>query len=160
MPGGRQSSYSQDTADMICERLSCGESLRSICRDQDSPGLSTVFKWLATVPDFREQYAHAREAQAEALFDEIIEIADTPQIGQKTVSKATGVEITEADMIEHRRLQVDARKWIASKLAPKKYGDKITQEVTGANGGPILTKDVSDLSDEALAAIIANDQQG
>lgn len=154
MPGGRPSSYNQDTVDMICERLSCGESLRSICRDEDSPGLSTVFKWLATVPEFREQYAHAREAQAEALFDEIIEIADTPQIGQKTVSKATGVEITEADMIEHRRLQVDARKWIASKLAPKKYGDKITQEVTGANGGPILTRDVSELSDEALAAII------
>lgn len=134
MPGGRPSSYNQDTADMICERLSCGESLRSICRDEDSPGLSTVFKWLANVPEFREQYAHAREAQAEALFDEIIEIADTPQIGQKTVSKATGVEITEADMIEHRRLQVDARKWIASKLAPKKYGDKIEHDLKSSDG--------------------------
>lgn len=142
MPAGRPSSYSQDIADAICERLSCGESLRSICRDENTPGLSTVFKWLAAVPEFREQYAHAREAQAEALFDEIIEIADTPQIGQKTVSKATGVEITEADMIEHRRLQVEARKWIASKLAPKKYGDKIEHDLKSSDGS-MTPKDTS-----------------
>lgn len=123
---GRPSSYSQQIADKICERLTEGKSLRAICReDEEMPAASTVCRWLAQIESFREQYARAREAQADALFDEILDIADTPQVGQKSVSKATGLEITEADMIEHRRLQVDARKWIAGKLAPKKYGDKV-----------------------------------
>jgi hypothetical protein len=98
------------------------------------PNRATVFRWLASNAEYRDQYARARESQADAIFDEILHIADTPQTGQKTVSKATGLEITEADMIEHRRLQVDARKWIAGKLAPKKYGDKIQAEHTGEVG--------------------------
>jgi hypothetical protein len=63
-----------------------------------------------------------------------MEIADTPVIGTKTVSKATGTETTEGDMIEHRRLQVEARKWILAKMLPKVYGDKITAEHTGNVG--------------------------
>ena len=123
---GRPSSYSQELADHICDELAAGRSLRAICReDEEMPAASTVCRWLAQIDSFREQYARAREAQADALFDEILDIADTPQVGQKSVSKVTGLEITEADMIEHRRLQVDARKWIAGKLAPKKYGDKV-----------------------------------
>lgn len=101
------------------------------------PHRATVFRWLIAHPEFSDQYARAREAQADALADEIVYIADTPQVGQKTVSKATGLEITEADMIEHRRLQVDARKWMAGKLAPKKYGERVIAEHTGKDGGPI-----------------------
>lgn len=90
------------------------------------PTQSMVYRWLADDrhKKFREQYARARELQADTLADEILDIANTPQIGTKTVSKSTGLEITEGDMIEHRRLQVDARKWYASKLAPKKYGER------------------------------------
>lgn len=61
--------------------------------------------------------------QAEFYVEQAIEISDTPLIGQKTVTKAAGTEITEGDMIEHRRLQIDIRKWTAARLAPKKYGD-------------------------------------
>lgn len=122
----RPSSYTPEIAAALCERLALGRSLRSICTDTDMPSLASVFRWLGDPARdaFREQYALARSAQADALFDEILDIADTPQIGTKSVSKATGLEVTEADMIEHRRLQVDARKWIASKLAPKKYGER------------------------------------
>ena len=89
------------------------------------PNKATVFRWLASNDAFRDQYARAREAQADAIFDEILHIADTPQIGQK-VKKLPGgkKEVSSGDMIEHRRLQVDARKWMAGKLNPKKYGDK------------------------------------
>ena len=59
------------------------------------------------------------------MAEDIIDIADTPKVGQKTVSKATGLEVTEGDMVDRSRLQVDARKWLLSKLAPKKYGDKV-----------------------------------
>lgn len=133
----RPSEFSQQTADAICERIAEGESLRAICSGDDMPNKATVFRWLSVFEAFRDQYAHAKEAQAEALADEILHIADTPVMGQKSVSKATGVEITEGDMIEHRRLQVDARKWIAAKLLPKKYGEKVTQEHTGPGGGAV-----------------------
>ena len=111
-------------ADLICERLADGESLRAICSSDNMPRRSTVFRWLAADEQFRDQYAHACEMRQEELFDQIIDIADTPLMGTKSVSKPTGLEITEADMIEHRRLQVDVRKWVLSKMAPKKYGNQ------------------------------------
>lgn len=108
----------------ICNRIAAGESLRAICASDDMPGKSTVFEWLAADDEFRQRYASARELQADTYADEIVNIADTPLMGEKTVIKADGsVETTKSDMIEHRRLQVDARKWVASKLRPKKYGD-------------------------------------
>lgn len=129
---GRPSDFTQETADTICERIADGESLRSICNGEDMPNKATVFRWLAAHDLFRDQYARARETQADALFDEILAIADTPQIGEKRkIKEDGGVEVSTGDMIEHRRLQVDARKWMAGKLRPKKYGDKIDVEHSG-----------------------------
>jgi hypothetical protein len=102
------------------------------------PTKRTVLKWLAALPDFVTQYARAREAQADTLAEEILDIANTPQLGVRTETKGEEVKTVEGDMIEHRRLQVDARKWIASKLKPKKYGDRIHQEVTGKDGAPLI----------------------
>lgn len=125
---GRPSDYSEELADIICERLADGESLRSICRDEGMPHASTVCRWLASDDRaaFREQYTRARELQADALFDEALEIADTPVEGVKTKVTSDGkTETTTGDMIEHRRLRVDTRKWMVGKLAPKKYGEKL-----------------------------------
>jgi len=130
-PLGRPSSFTQEIADEICERMASGESLRFICFQDNMPNRATVARWLSMNDAFRDQYAHACELRTDELFDQMLEIADTPQVGTKSVSKASGIEITEADMIEHRRLQVEARKWALGKMAPKKYGDKITQEHTG-----------------------------
>lgn len=100
------------------------------------PRRSTVFRWLAADEHkhFRDQYAHACEVRAEGLFDEILDIADTPAVGTKSVSKPTGMEITEGDMIEHRRLQIDVRKWVLSRMVPKKYGNQV--EPGGGGGTP------------------------
>jgi hypothetical protein len=116
--GGRPSSFTQEMAEHICERLAEGESLRSICRDDYFPRQSTVFRWLATNEGFREQYVRARETQADAIADEILDIAD------------------EAEDAAKARVQIDARKWLAGKLRPKVYGDKVSQEISGPNGGP------------------------
>lgn len=116
----RPSEFTQEIADHICERLAEGESLRSICRDDPFPNKSTVFRWLAANKEFRDQYARARETQADAIADEILDIAD------------------EAEDAAKARLQVDARKWLAGKLRPKVYGDKVSTEVTGADGGPVM----------------------
>lgn len=131
--------YGQETADAICERLADGESLRSICRDEAMPSTSTVCKWLGKNADFAEQYARARELQADALFDDILDIADK---GAKAL-----------DAAEDRRIQIEARKWMAGKLKGK-YSDKV-KHVGGDEGdAPIqfATKAV-DLTDEQLAAI-------
>lgn len=131
--------YSEEIALIICDRLADGESLKAICEDDDMPARSTVFKWLAENKQFSDMYARAREEQADAIFDEIIAIADTPMIGEKTKTGKDGnVEVQTGDMIEHRRLQVDARKWMAGKLRPKKYGEKL--ELSGDQESPLVIK--------------------
>jgi hypothetical protein len=125
--------YSPEIADEICQRLSDGESLRGICGDLHMPSESAVRFWvLDDVNGFAAQYARAREVGYLRLAEEILQIADTPVTGTKSVSKATGMEITEGDMIEHRRLQVDTRKWMLAKMLPKVYGDKQQVEHSGA----------------------------
>jgi hypothetical protein len=143
MPGGRPSIFSEELADLICSRLAEGDSLRAICRDEAMPSVGTVCRWLNENAKFQEQYTSAREIQAETFADELVLIADTPLIGTKTKTVGDKIETIEGDMIEHRRLQVDTRKWVAARLLPKKYGDKL------ALGGskemdPIKTEDVSD----------------
>jgi hypothetical protein len=109
----------------ICRRLAEGESLRAICRDEGMPSEATVRGWALADEGFSAQYARARELGYHALADEIVHISNTPQIGVKTKTNDKGeVETTEGDMIEHRRLQVDARKWFLSKVLPKVYGDR------------------------------------
>jgi hypothetical protein len=131
---GRPSEFTQEKADAICLRLIEGESLRSICKDEGMPGASTVFQWLAARPEFAEQYARAREAQADHLAEEILSIADD---GTNDTYQTDNGEAVNHEVVQRSKLRVDARKWLAAKMAPKKYGDKITQEHTGPNGGPV-----------------------
>jgi hypothetical protein len=134
----RPSEFSQQIADQICERLADGESLRGICAGDEMPNKSTVFRWLAARKEFSDQYARAREEQAETLADEIVEIADDDP---GVISRGEGdrVEVSvDSAAVAHQRLRIDARKWVASKLKPKKYGDKVSQEISGEGGGPIV----------------------
>lgn len=150
---GRPSIYSEALAQKICDAISTSsKGLVTICKSKGMPSVRSVLNWLSNplYADFLHMYTRAREEQAEYLADEIIAIADTCRKGIKTVRKDGGVEITEEDMIARSRLMVDARKWKASKLAPKKYGDKV--ELTGKveTGEEI---DYTKLSDDVLKAI-------
>lgn len=148
MTTGRPSEFSQDVADRICEGIAEGKSLRAMLREDDSlPASSTIFKWLTQFESFAEQYARAREAQADALFDEILEIADDGR--NDSYTDDDGNERTDHDVIARSRLRVDARKWMAGKLRPKKYGEKIQTEHSGSIG---LTKNLSDAELEAIAS--------
>jgi hypothetical protein len=132
----RPSEFSQVKADLICERIGNGESLRAICDDDGMPNKSTVFRWLAANEAFRDQYARARETQADAIFDEILSIADDGHndwMLRKFGDDERYVENGEA--IRRSVLRIDARKWMAGKLQPKKYGDKVMH--AGADGGPL-----------------------
>ncbi len=122
---GRPSLYTEALAAEICRRLAEGETLRAICRDTAMPDKATVLRWLADKKkaDFREQYVYAREMQADALFDEALEIADDA-LGDWTVDK-DGKKVFDHEHVQRSRLRVDTRKWAAGKMAPKKYGDKL-----------------------------------
>jgi hypothetical protein len=106
---------------LICERIASGESLVAICADEDMPHRQRVHEWLAGDPEFADKYARAREDQADTLADEIVSIADN------------GTGDSNRD-----RLRVDARKWVAAKLKPKKYGERQTLEHEGAVGTYVL----------------------
>lgn len=128
---------SEEIRASICEQLADGKSLREICRQYGMPACSTVFVELSRDQAFAEQYARAKQAGIEAMADDLLAIANTPVLGMIRTTKGDGsIEEKVADMIEHRRLQVDARKWLLSKLAPKKYGDKLQH--TGDGGGPVI----------------------
>lgn len=130
----RPSILSDEVADAIFDRLSEGESLVQICRDETMPSVRTVLRWAAENSDFGAEYAHAREAQAEHMDDKIL-----------TAAEAADKDAAAA------RVKVDAYKWRAAKLAPKKYGDKI--DVT--SGGEKVTMDDTALSVKAASMIQA-----
>lgn len=133
----RVSTYSQVVADSICDRLEGGESLRAICRDDDFPAFSTVKKWLRENESFSAQYARAREQQAEFYAAQIIDIADETPIKESPDPDGGVTMCVDAAGVQRNRLRVDARKWVAAKLLPKKYGDFERKEVTGPDGGAI-----------------------
>lgn len=105
---GRQSTYSQEMADAICDGLSDGKSLRTVCAQDGFPERITVFKWLRTQEGFADQYARAKQEGMDAFVDDMQAISDDESLDPNS-----------------RRIRVDTRKWIASKLKPKVYGDKL-----------------------------------
>jgi len=133
----RPSRFDQETADAICERLISGESLRSICETEGMPDKATVCRWLAANEPFRDQYARAREMQADILADETLDIADDGRNDWMEKYGKDGEQVgwqVNQEAIGRSRLRLDARRWYASKLAPKKYGDKLA--VGGADDLP------------------------
>jgi len=133
----RPTDFSPEMAMAICVEISSGRSLRSICLDEGMPDKATVFRWLAKYEAFRDQYAHAREAQADAMLEDILEIADDGTNDSYTDEE--GNVRTNQDVIARSRLRVDARKWAMSKMAPKKYGEKLDLNHSGSvNLQPII----------------------
>jgi hypothetical protein len=134
---GRPTDYNLKLASEICTRISNGEALRQICMREDMPNQSSVYLWLARHPEFSEMYTRAREEQADTLADEIQAIADeTPETNP--IYSKTG-ELIKIEMhsayIQWQKNRIDARKWVAAKLKPRKYGDRV--ELTGDKDNPL-----------------------
>lgn len=101
------------------------------------PGERTVYRWVESNESFRQKYVRAREAQAERMAEEILDIADNATNDwMARFGDDDGGWQANGEHMQRSRLRVDSRKWLMSKMLPKKYGDKLTQEVTGADGGP------------------------
>lgn len=131
----RPSTYSPETAMAICEHLAEGGLLIAFCRKDGAPHVATIYRWMEAHPEFREAYARAREVGLHLMAEDVIDISDDGSRDYTTA--ADGREVPDHDHIARSRLRVDSRKWLASKLLPKIYGDKVQQEHTGPGGGPI-----------------------
>lgn len=137
---GRPTLFAPEVAAAICERIASGESLRSVCRDEAMPAESTVRAWAVDdVQNFSAQYARAREHQAHSIADEMLEIADDGSndwMVRTGKDGAAGYELN-GEHVQRSRARLDTRKWLLSKMLPKVYGDKVTQEHQGPNGSPV-----------------------
>ena len=156
-PPGRPSIYTPELAAQICAHIADGKSLRAIAALDGMPHQDTIMAWLdGSKPAFSEQYARAREAQADKLAEEALQIADDGR--SDTYLDAEGNERTDNEVIQRSRLRVDTRKWLASKMAPKKYGDKMA--IGGADDlGPVqtVTKEMTDAERAVRLARAIND---
>ena len=117
----------------VCDRISKGESLRAVCRDPEMPAKATVLRWLREMPDLRDQYAAARDDLMEYWASDIIEIADDGTLDTMAGLNKYGDEVMVPNHanVQRDRLRIDARKWLLSKLAPRKYGDRLEVEHSG-----------------------------
>jgi hypothetical protein len=116
----------------IFERLAKGEALVDICEDDWLPSQRTVYRRLGDDEEFRQRYAHAREMQADTIFDEILHIADDARNDwMERKGKDEKGWIENGEHLQRSRLRIDARKWMAGKLRPKVYGDKIDMTSDG-----------------------------
>lgn len=150
MPCGRTTEYTAEKADAICALIAEGKSVKSIGQMDDQPSEATIYRWLAANEGFCEKYARAREFQADVYAQEIIDIADD-SAGDMIIDPETGAERLNSEHVQRSRLRVDARKWAASKLQPKKYGDRQTVDLnTNEARDPAAIK-------AELAALVADD---
>jgi hypothetical protein len=104
---GRPSSYTKEVAEQICDLIAAGGHMHVVCAEEWAPAERTVYQWLRAHEEFAQMYAHARERQQEVFAAEVVLIADN-----------------EPDPARARN-RMDARKWHASKVAPKKWGDRL-----------------------------------
>ena len=143
-PVGAPTKYNNHMASIICIRIAEGESLREIVKTAGMPDRTVVYDWLLRHPDFANQYTRAREEQADTLADEIIAIADeSPETVEVRDKEGNVLDIKiDSGYVSYQKQRIEARKWTAMKLKPKKYGDRVALE--GVEGGAsIKTEDTN-----------------
>lgn len=142
---GRPTDYSKEKADEICELLATGMSLRTVCKKDNMPDMSTVFAWIRTHEDFSNQYAKAKEEAIDAKHEELEALGDEAiELSQRVDPKASGAVVNAV------RLKADNLKWVMSKLKPKKYGDKVdvTSDGKAIKGNTIIFGNFKEKEDE------------
>jgi len=111
--------------DAIINDVTGGSSVRKAIADHGAHPME-FYRAIDANVSWCERYTRAKEASMEAMADEILALADNPVAALKTTTKADGsVETVEGDAVERTRIQIDSRKWLLSKLAPKRYGEKL-----------------------------------
>lgn len=126
--------YSPEVWAGICAEIAAGGALSRVCRDNPKyPAADVAWRWLAARPELRVSYNDAVARRAEALAEEILEISDDGS--RDYVPGPDGKMVPDHDHIARSRLRVDSRKWLAARLAPRKYGDRV--ELAGDAENPV-----------------------
>lgn len=160
-PGGRPSEYTAEKASEFCRRVSGGRMVRDVCNDPDMPAAPTFYRWLETYDEFRKQYALAKEIQADAMAADILKISDT--VDADNVCDEYGNIKPNHEWIARSKLRVDSRKWLLSKMLPKKYGDKVEQTIVGDAEKPLQIKqeiDIKSMTHDELKDFIRTETHG
>lgn len=140
-PIGRPALYSLELGERLCGELATGVSMKTACLPDDMPSAATVFGWMRKHPEFLEMYTRAKQEAADALVEEMLDISDDgtndwmethDKDGNDTGYKVNG------EHVQRSRLRVETRKWIAAKLKPKKYGEKVDVSHGVQEGNPIM----------------------
>ena len=144
---GRPTKYTKKLGDRICAMLSTGKSMRTVEKEEWSPSGVTMFAWLRKHDEFLKQYTRAKEESADALIEEMVDIADDGTNDYMTITKGDRTyNVEDREVTNRSRLRIDTRKWVSSKLKPKKYGDKvdITSDGKAIKGNTIVFEDFRD----------------
>lgn len=162
--GGKESTYSEAVAARLCHWIASGRTLSDFCREQGAPGWTTVHDWLDRHPDFAAQYNRARVLGAHAIAEEVLQIADTPMLGEieteetwggdegEDGSPGTSKKVVREDMLGHRKLRIEARLKLLAKWFPKHYGDKIDVEHKGKLSFDTMLRNALGLEGEDAAS--------
>lgn len=110
--------FSQEIFDLILERIMCGESVNAICADAGMPSRNSFYRWVLKDDELRDKFDSALNARSHAMAEDLLAIADEPVGSLESGATDTGA-------VNKQRLQVDTRKWLMSKMTPKKYGDRV-----------------------------------
>ncbi len=137
----------EEIMDYVCDELATSSrGLGNIIKwgkekFEPFPTYSTIMLCLSEDESLSDRYARAKEAQADFMADEILDIADDGRNDWMTKQNGSGesYEVVNSETIQRSKLRVEARKWLASKLKPKKYSEKLQTEHSGPDGGPIQT---------------------
>lgn len=155
---GRPSKRTPEVEQRIIDGLIQGIPLTVICKPKEMPCPSVVNDWMNADPEFSQAIARARDTGWDAIAQEALHIADTPIEGIESVTGPDGERVTRKDMLGHRKLQVYTRLQLLAKWNPKRYGDRLSQEISGPDGSPIQTQTLSQEQDKALEDLIARVQ--
>ena len=134
----------KDKADEIIDWISSGKTLRDYCRSEGAPHHNTVYDWLEKDKEFAGRFARARETGHEVIAQECLEIADDATNDWMEKHDKDGNAIgwqVNGDHVRRSALRIDTRLKLLAKWNPKKWGDKIVNEHTGSEGGPIQISD-------------------
>lgn len=143
---GRPSKYNEELGDIICARLANGESLNAICKGEGMPSESTIRAWsLDQGHPISAKYARAREIGYLKIADELLDIADDGS-NDWMIREGKNEDpgwAANGEHIQRSRLRVDTRKWLLSKMLPKVFGDRLSAELTGKDGEPLMPESSS-----------------
>lgn len=158
---GRPSKLTPAVLKRIVDGLSQGTPLTVICSGKDMPHDNTVRDWMEADPTVSVAIARARNQGFDKIALDALRIADTPIIGEEITESEDGMQVKRSDMLGHRKLQIETRLKLLAKWDPKRYGERMAQEISGPNGGPVTVAPALQLTDEqeqALARVIQDAQ--